>query len=160
MVNFKFDLITNVSAISTAAILGVLTRTSINLLFGPTRAGILSVDDVLFVDLAANVLGCFVLGCYTILKEQVDIPGALSLAVATGYAGSVTSTLMFSSSFVHKCDAAYRLTSIIPNQKGIRSTAPFPDAFLSTMFVLFDFLNSVCLMELSDRADAGRWAVA
>lgn len=85
--------VTNTCAISIAAILGVLTRTSVNLLFGPTSAGILSVNDILFVDLAANFLGCFVLGCHVVVKERVTIPEALALAISTGYAGSVTSTL-------------------------------------------------------------------
>lgn len=85
--------ITNICAISIAAILGVLTRTSVNLLFGPTRTGILSVNDILFADLASNFLGCFVLGCHVVVKERVTIPEALALAISTGYAGSVTSTL-------------------------------------------------------------------
>lgn len=83
--------IINGLAIGIAAILGVLTRAYINSLFGPDLAEISSSEDVVFYDLAANVLGCFIMGCHLSVKEQFDLPGPLALAVSTGYAGSVTS---------------------------------------------------------------------
>lgn len=71
--------------------LGVLTRVGINLLFGPDFADISHKQEEIFYDLPANMLGCFILGTYTSCKAAIRLPNILSLAVATGYAGSVTS---------------------------------------------------------------------
>lgn len=99
--------IISVLAISIAAILGVLTRVSVNSLFGPVGAEISSSEDIVFYDLAANVLGCFVMGCHTSVKEHFNFPGPLSLAISTGYAGSVTSTFRVALNLFKRPGAAF-----------------------------------------------------
>lgn len=87
--------LSNFLGISVAAILGVLTRVYVNSLFGPERLEITSPEDTLFYDLPSNILGCFFLGAFNSLKSHISIPSLLGLALSTGYAGSVTSTLCF-----------------------------------------------------------------
>lgn len=79
-------------SISIAAMLGVLTRMWINSLFGPEGVNISASDSIVFYDLAANVLGCFVMGFHGSWKMAVKWSPATNLAISTGYAGSVTST--------------------------------------------------------------------
>lgn len=83
--------VADVLAVSSAAVLGVLTRTNVDSLFGPSGAAITSRDMLLFYDLPANMLGCFVLGAFNALRSRVAVHPLIVLAVSTGYAGSVTS---------------------------------------------------------------------
>lgn len=85
------DAVTNIFAISAAAVLGVLTRAFVSSLFDQDGARVTSTTSSVFVDLPANVLGCFVLGSFTTLKARFFIPSSLSIAISTGYAGSLTS---------------------------------------------------------------------
>lgn len=81
-----------VLVISTSSIFGVLTRVFLNHVFGPRGASLSSRDvSILFFDLPANLLGCFILGAFSKLKTTVTVPALLVLAISTGYAGSVTS---------------------------------------------------------------------
>lgn len=90
MVCASNETVINTFAIGIAAFFGALTRVSLNSVFGPDGAEISSGDKIVFYDLAANVFGCFVLGCHVSLKQHLRMPGPLSLAISTGYAGSVT----------------------------------------------------------------------
>lgn len=93
MMNIKsvLNMSSNVLAISAAAILGVLTRVFLNSLFGPSGGGVTSSQTALFYDIPANVLGCFILGAFTKIKENFQIAPIISVAISTGYTGSVTS---------------------------------------------------------------------
>jgi len=82
----------NVLSLSIAGVLGVLTRLSIGHLFGPRGASITASDTALFIDLPANFVGCFVIGTFNAWKSKAIFSATLSLAVTTGYAGSVTCT--------------------------------------------------------------------
>lgn len=86
--------VVEVLAISSAAILGVLLRVNVNRLFGPTAASVTSPKSHLFYDLPANVLGCLIMGLLNGFKSKRKVNALLSLAVSTGFAGSVTSTSM------------------------------------------------------------------
>lgn len=94
MVNLAtfLKVVLTVMTLSTAAVLGVLTRRSLNLVFGPDVADVTSLRTALFYDLPSNVLGSFVLGAFTTMKTRVTIAPVVTVAVSTGYAGSVTST--------------------------------------------------------------------
>lgn len=95
--------VVDILAISSAAVLGVLTRVNVDSLFGPSGASITSRDTLLFYDLPANVLGCFVLGAFNVLKSRVAIHPLINLAVSTGYAGSVTSMYKSFAFFRYQC---------------------------------------------------------
>lgn len=95
--------IANILAISSAAILGVLTRVNVDALFGPTGLSITSRDTLLFYDLPANALGCFLLGAFNALNTRVAIHPLIKLAVSTGYAGSVTSMYKSFAFFRYQC---------------------------------------------------------
>lgn len=93
MMDFRaiLNISSTILAISAAAILGVLTRVFLNSLFGPTGADVTSMDRALFYDIPANVLGCFLLGAFMKVKEKYQIAPMVSVAISTGYTGSVTS---------------------------------------------------------------------
>ena len=81
--------------VSTAAILGVLTRIGVNRLFGPLQAGVTSDSSALFPDLPANAVGSFLIGFHNELKQDIEkVHPSIALGLSTGYFGSVTS--MFS----------------------------------------------------------------
>ncbi|CAN8065994.1 unnamed protein product [Agarophyton chilense] len=77
-------------AVSTGATLGVLFRVVLNNLFNEYNANITSKSGVLFTDLPANFCGCFILGVHESMKRRFAYPDWLNLAIATGFAGSVT----------------------------------------------------------------------
>lgn len=89
--NESAQFVTNILTVSSAAVLGVLTRINVDALFGPSGESITSPDTLLFFDLPANMVGCFVLGAFNAFKARVATHPLIVLAISTGYAGSLTS---------------------------------------------------------------------
>ncbi|XP_020095039.1 fluoride export protein 1-like [Ananas comosus] len=71
---------------------GVLTRYSLGKLFGPSDLALTSDDSLLYLDLPANILGCFLIGWFGIVfKTDIrQISDHLVVGLTTGYLGSLT----------------------------------------------------------------------
>lgn len=79
--------------ISVGAVLGVLTRAGLGRAFGPAGLAVTSPAGVVFVDLPANAVGCFLAGAYAPWKARsAALHPSVPHALSTGYLGSVTST--------------------------------------------------------------------
>lgn len=81
-------------AIAVAAMLGVATRVFLNPVFSSQRVNVTSSFSATFYDLPANLLGCFLLGLFTSLKQRLSVHPLVALSFSTGYCGSVTSTFI------------------------------------------------------------------
>nr|CAD1818682.1 unnamed protein product [Ananas comosus var. bracteatus] len=70
----------------------VLTRYSLGKLFGPSDLALTSDDSLLYLDLPANILGCFLIGWFGIVfKTDIrQISDHLVVGLTTGYLGSLT----------------------------------------------------------------------
>ncbi|CAK8564821.1 unnamed protein product [Lathyrus sativus] len=73
-------------------ILGVLTRYTLDKLFGPSVGHVTSDLTILYLDLPSNMVGSFLMGWFGVVFKQ-DISNMseyLAVAVTTGYLGSLT----------------------------------------------------------------------
>ncbi|KAL9324818.1 hypothetical protein ACSQ67_005463 [Phaseolus vulgaris] len=73
-------------------ILGVLTRYSLQKLFGPGIGNVTSNQTLLYLDLPSNMVGSFLMGWFgVVFKGDIShVSEHLAIAITTGYLGSLT----------------------------------------------------------------------
>ncbi|CAI8595862.1 unnamed protein product [Vicia faba] len=73
-------------------ILGVLTRYTLDKLFGPSVGHVTSDQTILYLDLPSNMVGSFLMGWFgVVFKEDIsNVSEHLAVALTTGYLGSLT----------------------------------------------------------------------
>ncbi|KAL5056530.1 hypothetical protein RYX36_037212 [Vicia faba] len=73
-------------------ILGVLTRYTLDKLFGPSVGHVTSDQTILYLDLPSNMVGSFLMGWFgVVFKEDIsNVSEYLAVALTTGYLGSLT----------------------------------------------------------------------
>nr|XP_004499608.1 fluoride export protein 2-like isoform X2 [Cicer arietinum] len=73
-------------------ILGVLTRYTLDKLFGPSVGHVTSDKTILYLDLPSNMVGSFLMGWFgVVFKEDIsNVSEYLAIALTTGYLGSLT----------------------------------------------------------------------
>ncbi|RHN65307.1 putative fluoride ion transporter CrcB [Medicago truncatula] len=73
-------------------ILGVLTRYTLDKLFGPSVGHVTSDQTILYLDLPSNMVGSFLMGWFgVVFKEDIsNVSKYLAVALTTGYLGSLT----------------------------------------------------------------------
>ncbi|XVE60369.1 hypothetical protein DITRI_Ditri05aG0123400 [Diplodiscus trichospermus] len=73
-------------------ILGVLTRYSLEKLFGPSISGVTSNQTIVYPNLPSNMVGSFLMGWWgVVFKGEISqVSDILAIGLTTGYLGSVT----------------------------------------------------------------------
>nr|CAD1818528.1 unnamed protein product [Ananas comosus var. bracteatus] len=90
--NFIVDVDKNQADLIKTSSIKVLTRYSLGKLFGPSDLALTSDDSLLYLDLPANILGCFLIGWFGIVfkTDICQISDHLVVGLTTGYLGSLT----------------------------------------------------------------------
>ncbi|XP_024521604.1 uncharacterized protein LOC112343034 isoform X1 [Selaginella moellendorffii] len=96
------DQVSVLAHLATFGILGVLLRYGLEQLFGPTIAQVTDTSSALFIDLPANMLGCFFMGWVGVVlkKEIAHFSEHLAVGLSTGLMGSITTFASWSQSMV------------------------------------------------------------
>ncbi|XP_028757509.1 fluoride export protein 2-like [Neltuma alba] len=96
-------------------ILGVLTRYLLQKLFGPDGAGVTSDHTILYLDLPSNMVGSFLMGWFgVVFKGHISrVSEHLTIAITTGYLGSLTTFSGWNQKMVELSVAGHWLFSVL-----------------------------------------------
>ncbi|GJP84184.1 hypothetical protein CLOP_g14272 [Closterium sp. NIES-67] len=122
------------------AILGVLIRYGLEILFGPEVAHVTDDEQTVFIDLPANIVGCFIMGVVGVAaKRHISAYSEhLAIGLATGLCGSITTFASWNQ----------RMLAILASGLWVRALAGY---------IVGAALPFVSLMAGIDLADGIRW---